>query len=184
MKATGIIRKIDDLGRVVIPKELRNTLRLRVGDPVEIFTDRGGQVIFHKYSPMGELRTTADLIGKTLHDSIRRSVVICDRDCILSAHGKHGTEIANADMTRNYVEAVSGQSVYRFVGGNGIYLVAGNPDTAVLVSVPIMVAGDVMGYVVCISDNIAYENVQKPITDADINLMKLVAGFLAKQMEA
>ena len=59
MKATGIVRRIDDLGRVVIPKEIRRTLRIREGDPLEIFTDRDGEVIFKKYSPMGEMGALA-----------------------------------------------------------------------------------------------------------------------------
>ena len=61
MKATGIVRRIDDLGRIVIPKEIRRTLRIREGDPLEIFTDREGKVILKKYSPIGELETLAGI---------------------------------------------------------------------------------------------------------------------------
>ena len=59
MKATGIVRRIDDLGRVVIPKEIRRTLRIKEGTPLEIFTDREGEIILKKYSPIGELSTFA-----------------------------------------------------------------------------------------------------------------------------
>ena len=66
MKATGIVRRIDDLGRVVIPKEIRRTLRIREGDPLEIFTDRDGEVILKKYSPIGELNEFAAAVKKAL----------------------------------------------------------------------------------------------------------------------
>lgn len=66
MKATGIVRRIDDLGRVVIPKEIRRTLRIREGDPLEIFTEKDGEVIFKKYSPMGELGEFATQICNSL----------------------------------------------------------------------------------------------------------------------
>ena len=69
MKATGIVRRIDDLGRVVIPKEIRRTMRIREGDPLEIFTDRDGEVIFKKYSPIGELSDFAAQICDSLHRS-------------------------------------------------------------------------------------------------------------------
>ena len=66
MKATGIVRRIDDLGRVVIPKEIRRTLRIREGDPLEIFTDREGEIILKKYSPIGELAAFAGMYADSL----------------------------------------------------------------------------------------------------------------------
>ena len=65
MKATGIVRRIDDLGRVVIPKEIRRTLRIREGDPLEIFTEREGSVILRKYSPIGEIGAVAGPVSYT-----------------------------------------------------------------------------------------------------------------------
>ena len=73
MKATGIVRRIDDLGRVVVPKEIRRTLRIREGDPLEIFTDREGEIILKKYSPLGELSVFAKQYAESLAD--RKSVV-------------------------------------------------------------------------------------------------------------
>ena len=87
MKATGIVRRIDDLGRVVIPKEIRRTMRIREGDPLEIFTDKDGELIFKKYSPIGELTDFA----AQLCDSLRRSsdgiAAICDRDTLIAVAG-------------------------------------------------------------------------------------------------
>ena len=86
MKATGIVRRIDDLGRVVIPKEIRRTMRIREGDPLEIYTDKDGGVIFKKYSLMGGLAEFAGQLCETLNRTTGRIAVICDRDnCIAVA---------------------------------------------------------------------------------------------------
>ena len=87
MKATGIVRRIDDLGRVVIPKEIRRTLRIREGDPLEIYTDTNGEVIFKKYSPVGELSDFAAQYAEVISKVVNRPVIISDRDHIIAAAG-------------------------------------------------------------------------------------------------
>ena len=87
MKATGIVRRIDDLGRVVIPKEIRRTLRIREGDPLEIFTDREGEIILKKYSPIGELSAFARQYADSLAQTAGCLVCICDMDQIVAAAG-------------------------------------------------------------------------------------------------
>ena len=87
MKATGIVRRIDDLGRVVIPKEIRRTLRIREGDPLEIFTDREGGVILKKYSPIGELTDFSKEYAESLQQAIGHIVLISDKDTFVSASG-------------------------------------------------------------------------------------------------
>ena len=87
MKATGIVRRIDDLGRVVIPKEIRRTMRIREGDPLEIYTDREGEVIFKKYSPIGELVDFAGQYADSLNKTCGIPVAICDRDSVVAVAG-------------------------------------------------------------------------------------------------
>lgn len=87
MKATGIVRRIDDLGRVVIPKEIRRTLRIREGDPLEIFVDRDGEVILKKYSPIGELGDFAKEYAESLFESTGHITMITDRDTIITVAG-------------------------------------------------------------------------------------------------
>ena len=87
MKATGIVRRIDDLGRVVIPKEIRRTLRIREGDPLEIFTDREGEIILKKYSPIGELAAFAGMYADSLAKEAGCLVCICDMDQVVAASG-------------------------------------------------------------------------------------------------
>ena len=90
MKATGIVRRIDDLGRVVIPKEIRRTMRIREGDPLEIYTDREGEVIFKKYSPMGELQDAAGQLTEALWRESACACAICDRDTVVATGGIKG----------------------------------------------------------------------------------------------
>ena len=92
MKATGIVTRIDDLGRVVIPKEIRRTMRIREGDPLEIYTDREGEVIFKKYSPIGELASFAAQYADTLYKTCNMSVIISDRDAVIASAGDYKKE--------------------------------------------------------------------------------------------
>ena len=93
MKATGIVRRIDDLGRVVIPKEIRRTLRIREGDPLEIFTDREGEIILKKYSPIGELAAFAGMYADSLAKEAGCLVCICDMDQVVAASGNGRKEV-------------------------------------------------------------------------------------------
>ena len=93
MKATGIVRRIDDLGRIVIPKEIRRTLRIREGDPLEIFTDREGKVILKKYSPIGELGSLAGIYADSLSKTLGCTVCITDTDQVIAAAGNGKKEL-------------------------------------------------------------------------------------------
>lgn len=104
MKATGIVRRIDDLGRVVIPKEIRRTMRIREGDPLEIYTDTDGQVIFKKYSPMGELSEFAAQICDALHKTTGGIAAVCDRDAVIAVAGGGPA----GETERKLAQAVSG----------------------------------------------------------------------------
>ena len=99
MKATGIVRRIDDLGRVVIPKEIRRTMRIREGDPLEIYTDVGGEVIFKKYSPIGELAGFAAQYADALANCTPLTVLICDRDHCIAAAGISKKEVLERRVT-------------------------------------------------------------------------------------
>ncbi len=102
MKATGIVRRIDDLGRVVIPKEIRRTMRIREGDPLEIFTDNDGEVIFKKYSPIGELSSFAGQYGEVLFKTGGYPVIICDRDHVISVAGVSKKELIERRVSGGY----------------------------------------------------------------------------------
>ena len=86
MKATGIVRRIDELGRVVIPKEIRRTLRIKEGDPLEIFTERD-ELMLKKYSPIATLERFSKATARSLNDLCGKLAVICDTDGVLHAFG-------------------------------------------------------------------------------------------------
>ena len=106
MKATGIVRRIDDLGRVVVPKEIRRTLRIREGDPLEIFTDKEGEIILKKYSPMGELGTFAQQYVDAVAATLGKTVAICDRDQIIAAYGSLKKEILGLPLHKGLEEVI------------------------------------------------------------------------------
>lgn len=93
MKATGIVRRIDDLGRVVIPKEIRRTMRIREGAPLEIFTNKDGEVIFKKYSPIGEISEYVDVYAETVNRGTANTAIVSDKDTILSVSGEKNASL-------------------------------------------------------------------------------------------
>ena len=116
MKATGIVRRIDDLGRVVIPKEIRRTMRIREGDPLEIYTDREGEVIFKKYSPIGELNSFAAQYADTLHKTCDLCVVITDRDAVIAVSGVPKKEFADKSLSAELDSIINARGFYSYDG--------------------------------------------------------------------
>ena len=113
MKATGIVRRIDDLGRVVIPKEIRRTLRIREGDPLEIYTEKDGEVIFKKYSPMGDLGEFAGQICESIGKNTGYIAAVCDRDAIIAVHGVQKRELLDKRCSQELEQLMEPQ---RYIG--------------------------------------------------------------------
>ena len=178
MKATGIVRRIDDLGRVVIPKEIRRVLRIREGDPLEIFTERDGEVIFKKYSPMGELAEFAGQICDSLHKTTGAIAAICDRDTIIAAAGGGRRELLEKRISPALEQIMENRGVYGADGTATLPVAEGNDMLCIAVAAPILSAGDVLGCVIFVSakDTDAFG-------DTEQKLAQTVAGFLGKQME-
>ena len=179
MKATGIVRRIDDLGRVVIPKEIRRTMRIREGDPLEIFTDRDGEVIFKKYSPIGELSELAVTYCDVLIKSTEQAVVICDRDHCIAAAGIPKKEVLERRVTSALEDVMEGRRIFTFdAARNDSFNALEGIDRPVAIAAPIISAGDIAGAVVFLGD------AQNPApTPSDIKLATVAAGFLGKNME-
>ena len=102
MRATGIVRRIDELGRVVIPKEIRRTLRIREGDPLEIYTDHDGEVVLKKYSPIGEIAAIARDYTDSLYRTLGHVALISDRDAVVSASGSAKREYAEKPLLESF----------------------------------------------------------------------------------
>lgn len=177
MKATGIVRRIDDLGRVVIPKEIRRTMRIRDGDPLEIYTSAGGEVIFKKYSPIGELSAFATSYAESLVRETSLAVLICDRDHCVAASGISKKEVLDRRVSAALEEVMESRRERIFSDGDS-YTALEGVEKKICVAVPIISAGDITGVVALIeSDNSSVPN------ESDIKLCSVAASFLGKQME-
>ncbi|MDD4801350.1 MAG: stage V sporulation protein T [Syntrophomonas sp.] len=185
MKATGIVRRIDDLGRVVIPKEIRRTLRIREGDPLEIFVDREGEVILKKYSPIAELGDFAKEYAESLHETIGHICMIADRDVIIAVAGGNRKEFLNKSVGKlleralnerntiimNDVEHPEDENVNVIKTDDREYTIKSQ------VIAPIITQGDPIGAVIIVSKEGA------KLGEMEVKLVETAAGFLAKQME-
>lgn len=177
MKATGIVRRIDDLGRVVIPKEIRRTMRIREGDPLEIYTENDGEVIFKKYSPIGELSSFATQYTEVLSKSCGKPVIITDRDSIVASYGIPKKDVIDHRITDEIESFLEQRKIFTYDGAHKI-LAVNSIDRAVSVAAPVIASGDLSGAVIMLLE----ENATKP-TESEIQLINVAAMFLAKQME-
>jgi AbrB family transcriptional regulator (stage V sporulation protein T) len=184
VKATGIVRRIDDLGRVVIPKEIRRTLRIREGDPLEIFTDREGEVILKKYSPIGELSEFAKEYVESLHSSMEHVTCIADRDSIIAVAGAPKKELLEKRVSSALEKIMEDKAaVMLSITGESkmINITAdeeGAPKYTSGVIAPIVSQGDPIGAILLLSKE---PNVQ--MGDIEKKLAETAASFLGKQME-
>lgn len=177
MKATGIVRRIDDLGRVVIPKEIRRTMRIREGDPLEIYTDRDGEVIFKKYSPMGELGTFAEELAEALSRTAGMSCAICDRDAVIAAAGGAKKDIFEKAISSDLEMLMEQRHIYEHQLNSDTIPVSTNDNYHVVVATPIISEGDVTGCVAFVSDK--EDDVP---TDVETKLSQTAANFLSKHV--
>lgn len=186
MKATGIVRRIDDLGRVVIPKEIRRTLRIREGDPLEIYVDREGEVILKKYSPVGELGDFAKEYADSLYEAIGQIILIADRDNIVAVAGASKKEFLNKPLGSAIEKVMEDRKTVLInnpgeqKNGKDCVTVCDEGETCKFtaeVIAPIIVEGDAIGAVVICSKQAGVQ-----MGDMETKLAETAAGFLAKQM--
>ena len=182
MKATGIVRRIDDLGRVVIPKEIRRTLRIKEGDPLEIFTDREGEIILKKYSPIGELSAFAREYAEALAATSGHSVCITDRDQVVAAAGNNRKEYAGKAISRQLENLIQNRDQL-LVSQNRQNCIASDRReekegaTSEAIS-PILSEGDAIGAVILLN-----KDTRSRMGEAEKTLTRCAAGFLGRQME-
>ncbi len=180
MKATGIVRRIDDLGRVVIPKEIRRTLRIRESDPLEIFTDREGEIILKKYSPIGEMSTFAKQYAESLSQVSGHVAMIADRDQIIAAAGGMKNAVGKFVSKELEDKMNNRESVLTEKGDrNFISITQDNAEELIHEAIsPIICEGDVIGAVMLLN------NAEKgKMGEVEQKLIQSAAGFLGRQME-
>jgi len=180
MRATGIVRRIDDLGRIVIPKEIRRTLRIREGDPLEIFTDREGEIILKKYSPVGELGVFAKEYAESLAQTAGHITCILDKDQIIAVSGGAKKDFLEKHITPELEECINSRNTLNAKRSEGSFVQVLDDNSDInynyqLVT-PIISEGDVIGAVMFLSAD-------KKMGEVEGKLAQTAAGFLAKQME-
>jgi AbrB family transcriptional regulator (stage V sporulation protein T) len=178
MKATGIVRRIDDLGRVVIPKEIRRTLRIREGDPLEIFTAADGEVIFKKYSPIGEFTEFAHQYAEVLNRATGMTVFISDRDHVIAASGNMKRDLLDRRISKELESLMDSRGSFVMSKGMSSFKPVMNNERPAAVVFTIIGGGDVSGAVVLMQS----PDGSSP-DEADIKLAQVAASFLGKQTE-
>lgn len=180
MKATGIVRRIDDLGRVVIPKEIRRTMRIREGDPLEIYTDKDGEVIFKKYSLMGGLADFASQVCETLNKTTGRLAVITDRDACIAVAGAPRRDLMDKRLGERLEGVLEGRKIYQHqTGDTPIPVSEETGKFFVSCAAPILAEGDVLGCVL-----FAGEEGELDSGETEYKLLQTMSGFLGRHMES
>ena len=180
MKATGIVRRIDDLGRIVIPKEIRRTLRIRESDPLEIFTDREGQIILKKYSPIGEMSTFAKQYAESLAQVSGHVALISDRDQFIAVSGGY-KQLLGKNISKQLDEKITARETIIATRGEKNFIQIAEEDNESYQQealAPIICEGDVIGAVVLLATD-----TKTRLGEVESKLMLSAAGFLGRQME-
>ncbi|HZK26220.1 MAG TPA: stage V sporulation protein T [Thermoclostridium sp.] len=182
MKATGIVRRIDDLGRVVIPKEIRRTLRIREGDPLEIFTDRDGEVILKKYSPIGELGDFAIEYAESLHNTSGHIICVSDRDFVIAVSGASKKEFLEKQLSGEVEKIMESKDTFVSSSDETAKITILNDETSdrytSQVITPIISEGDPIGAVMFLSTD-----PKSKMGEVETKLAQSAASFLGKHME-
>ena len=183
MRATGIVRRIDELGRVVIPKEIRRTLRIREGDPLEIYTDRDGEVILKKYSPIGEMSAFAKDYTESIFRAMGHIACIVDRDQVVAASGVSKKELSDKPISPDLETAIANRqtvAINRQTGGKPVAVTNEEEEggyTAQVLS-PIIADGEAIGAVLLLS-----RDQGTLMGDTELNVAETAAGIVGRQME-
>ena len=176
-KVCPYLTQADDLGRVVIPKEIRRTMRIREGDPLEIFTDQNGEVILKKYSPVGEMGSFASQYADVLSKATGLTTVVCDRDHVIAVSGGMKKELLERRVSSQLEDLMESRRTYVASKDGKEFFPIEGVDKSAWVASPIVSSGDVSGAVLLLSGT------QGTISEGDSKLCTVASAFLGKQME-
>lgn len=180
MKATGIVRRIDDLGRVVVPKEIRRTLRIREGEPLEIFTNREGGIILKKYSPIGELGELAGEYVEAVAQVAKCTVCVADRDMIVAAAGPNRKEFAGKEIHPDLIRCIEGRKTVLATDADPQFcqITENNTEVFSQAVATILSEGDAIGAVILLS-----RDEERVFGNFEEKMALCGANFLGRQME-
>lgn len=179
MRATGIVRRIDDLGRIVVPKEIRRVLRIREGDSMEIFTDIDGAIVLKKYSPIGELGSVAKQYAESIAQVSGQTTIITDKDSVVAAAGTPKKDVIGKRITKKLENILAGRDMVKSTGKQAVNIVDNDDfDQTEQIICPIICEGDVIGGVI-----ISAKSQDSQMTGVEEKIATMASKFLGKRME-
>ena len=180
MKATGIVRRIDDLGRIVIPKEIRRTMRIREGDPLEIFTERDGTVLFKKYSQIGEISNFSDHYAEAISSTTGFATAITDKDTVISVSGVPKKEVVGKSISEELAEILDDRMTYGYIEGDEetVPLIESSSDYKISIACPVVCQGEAIGAVV-----IFFNEDIKKLGETEEKIAQTSAAVLGKMID-
>lgn len=180
MKATGIVRRIDDLGRIVVPKEIRKVLRIKEGTPLEIFTGKEGEIVLKKYSPMADLTAFAQQYVEAISQSLGLPVAITDRDTVIAVAGMPRKELLGKELHKELEGVINDRKAIVARKGDAKFVRITSDDIGYEGQVvqTIISEGDAVGAVIVI-----IRDAGRRIGDIEQKAAMIAASFLGKQME-
>ena len=180
MKATGMIRKIDDLGRIVIPKEIRKTLKIREGDMLEIYVEKNGEVILKRYAPFGDMLDRITIFAEVISKNTGCNVIVTDTKKVIACNGGIANKYLEKEISEELLIKIEERTLYGIKEKSSVSIVEKeekNKNVKQLIS-PIIVEGNAVGSIIYFTND-----EKKQFTDGDIKLVQIATNYITNEME-
>ena len=176
MKSTGVIRRIDELGRIVIPKEIRKTLRIHDGDNLEIYTDSNENIILSKYSSISKISEYAINFANAIYKFLKHDVIITDTNKIIAVEGTIRKNYSNQCISNELLKYLQNREFIIFNEKNNLRVIPSDTLNGYCILSPIIVESETVGLIIVYSEN-------EKLTDLDVKIIQFVTSFFTKYLE-
>ena len=176
MKATGVVRRIDELGRIVIPKEIRKTLRIHEGENVEIYIDDKENIVLRKYSVMKKLGDFAQSFTDSIYSFLKHNIIITDTDHVIAVSGDLKKEYLNSDISDTLLNSIQRREKILEKHEKSLKIKPDEEIECTYVMNSILCHGDAVGLVIILSQT-------EKITEIEEKIAQIAAQFLSKYLE-
>ncbi len=174
MKTTGVIRRIDELGRIVIPKEIRKNLRIKDGENIEIFIE-GENIILKKHSILGKIKEDSKKIVEAVNYFLKKNVIVTDRDSVVAVSGNIKKEYSDRQISSYLNECIENRKQVLEENIKPVSFIENMEEQSSYCIVPVISDGDVDGLVIITSE--------EKVNESDLQICQIVAKILSKSLE-